>query len=222
MRDNSNITERGTYHQAPILAFDTSSSACSVALQTHHHIESIHTHAPMQHGKLILSMIQTLLQKTKLTIAQLNAVAYGVGPGRFTGVRLASSVAQSIQLGTKCRLIAISSLVIYAQTVFIEHPSYTKICVALDARMGQVYWGQYEVNQQGYVVLIGQEQTATPEEIMVAITIADCGVGDGWEVYKERLISRIGFTPQHLLPAQLPNAKAILKLAEINNNHSRL
>jgi tRNA threonylcarbamoyladenosine biosynthesis protein TsaB len=197
-----------------LLAFDTSSPACSVALldtakPAGEQILSLHKIMPMQQGKLILPMINTILSSSFLTLHDLDAIAYGRGPGSFTGIRIASSVAQGLGFATKFRLIPISSLAAIAQTAYLEQ-QWAYLLVALDARMGGVYWAQYKVNQLGLVELIGREEVSAPETVgMPENTNNWYGVGDGWEKYN------LGIQPKATNSKLLPTAQAILSLARV-------
>ena len=208
-----------------ILAFDTSSSACSVALQNGDKINYLNKIAPMQQARLILPMIQELLHSSALTLKQLDAIAYGCGPGSFTGMRIASSVAQGIGLATNVPIIRISSLAAIAQAAFLEQ-QWTKLLVALDARMQETYWAIYELGKHGRVELVEEEQACAPKKVTIPESISRilrdsdgkkldwCGVGDGWEKYREALVMRLGFEPQAINASQLPTAIAILELAK--------
>lgn len=197
-----------------ILAFDTSTIACSVALQKGEEIQSLHTIAPMQQAKLILPMIHKLLDSFALTPEDLNMVAYGGGPGSFTGIRIANSVAQGIGFAAQKPLIRVSSLAILAQAAFLEYQC-KQVLVAVDARMDQLYWATYKATNTGYMELMGQEQLCLPRDINVPEGKNWCGVGDGWEKYKEGLIQRLDFKMDTLYPSQLPTAHALLQLAKI-------
>lgn len=206
-----------------ILAFETSSSACSVALlndaQNLDHIEALHKNAPQQQGHLVLSMIQELLQNAELTFTELDALAFGCGPGSFTGIRIASSVAQGIGFAAGLPIIQISSLAAMAQTAYDQF-QWPTLLTALDAHMKQVYFATYEVNPYGLVELIGEEQLIDWDNPKGNVKIACdkvenvAGIGNGWEHYAASLINGLGFQPQTIDPFILPTAKAILKLAK--------
>ncbi|TAK77118.1 MAG: tRNA (adenosine(37)-N6)-threonylcarbamoyltransferase complex dimerization subunit type 1 TsaB [Gammaproteobacteria bacterium] len=199
-----------------ILAFDTSSSACSVALQHDEVVHTLHTIAPMQQTKLILPMIQEVLDTASLTLNQLDAIAYSCGPGSFTGIRIASSVAQGIGLAVGLPIIQISSLAAIAQTAFMER-QWTTLLVALDARMDQIYWARYKINPAGLAEIAGQEVLCAPEAIPLDATIGPevAAVGEGWEKYGDRITTRLGFSVPAMHSAQLPHARAILALAKV-------
>lgn len=196
-----------------ILAFDTS-SACSIALQQGHQVKAMHEIAPMQQARLILPMIQELLDSSSLMLSQLDAIAYGCGPGSFTGIRIASSVAQGLSFAAQLPIIKISSLAALAQAVFLEQ-KWPRLLVAVDARMGEVYWASYEVNPSGSVKLLDQEIVCAPDLITVPEGENWYAVGDGWDSYSEIMIKRLGFKPQAVHSKSLPTAEAVLKLASI-------
>lgn len=200
-----------------ILAFDTSTSACSVAL----YIEdspaggqtfSTHEIIPKQHTLAILPMIQSLLDSAGTTVEALDAIAFGCGPGSFTGIRIAASLAQGLAFAGSLPVIPISSLAATAQAATMQH-GWQHILVAVDARMSQVYWGAFQV-QDGMVSPVFPEEIADPASVQVPPAGAWCGVGDGWCVYNDQLISAVGNTPQQIDSEGVPSAEAILILAK--------
>lgn len=215
-----------------LLAFDTSTSVCSVGLlddsrSAGDQVKSLARTATMQQGKLILPMINELLETFNVTLNALDAVAFGCGPGSYTGLRIASSVAQSLSVVAHLPLISISSLAAIAQTGFLVHPHMTNLLVALDARMMQVYWGAYQVNAQGYVELIGKEGVYNPKEVPNpndTIAMTQCssnvrpqhwqGLGNGWSIYGETLGSALEISPSQLDEITYPSAEALLALAQ--------
>ena len=112
------VVEKSVTSPMKILAFDTSTSACSIALLNHEQITSFHEIAPMQHTKIILPQIKQLLLNAKLELNQLDAIAYGCGPGSFTGIRIANSIAQALAFAQDKPLIQISSLAVLAQSAY--------------------------------------------------------------------------------------------------------
>lgn len=164
-----------------ILAFDTSSSYCSVALND----KMWHQHAPMQQAQLLLPMIDEGLRSENINKNQLDAIAFGCGPGSFTGIRIATSIAQGLGYALNIPLIPVSSLAGLAQAA-CNHHGWQKIAVAVDARMQEIYYAQYQVNADGLVELVGKEQLCAPEKI-VPCGSEWHGVGDAWEAYANRL-----------------------------------
>lgn len=197
-----------------ILAIDTSGVACSVALfigadfASGRMIDS-HKIAPKQQANLILPLITELLSAQSLTFNELDAIAYGAGPGSFTGLRLASSVAQAIGFAANIPIIAVSSLAAFAQSVYLLH-GWSRVLVALDGRKDQLYWAAYQLGEGGHMALSGaSERLISPEEAQIEDGGEWYGAGDAWEIYRDKM----GMAPVEISPVQAPLAKAILALA---------
>ncbi len=195
-----------------LLAFDTATDLCSVALWCDGQVTARQAMAPRRHGEFILPMINAILAENGIAVAHLDALAFGRGPGTFTGVRMAASVAQGIAFAIDLPVIPISTLATVAQTAWLNLRSAsplpnklldgkqasswkpTHIAVALDARMDEVYFATYRL-QKDTVVLLGNEQVIAPS----ATTLPDVGmgseisqhhwvgVGSGFKAYKEAL-----------------------------------
>lgn len=197
-----------------ILALETSSAACSVALYLDGKIFSLHRVAPMQQTHLLLPMIDELLTRENVTLADLDAIAYGTGPGSFTGMRIASSTTQGLAFAVNLPVIPVSSLAAIAQAAHetMQNQAYL---VAVDARMGQIYWACYLATDAGCVTLAGEEALCSPTNVTVVERklYEYAGIGDGWQPYRETLCQALGFTPVVIHHAQLPTAEAVLKLS---------
>lgn len=192
-----------------ILALDTSSSACSIALLVNNTVKSQHQDAPMQQAQLILPMIDDLLKSEKIELNQLDAIAFGCGPGSFTGIRIATSIAQGLAYAMQIPLIPISSLAALAQAAFVDL-GWKNLFVAIDARIQEVYCAKYKANSHGLVELIGQERVCSPSEIQCEVDSDEwSGVGNAWQIY----VDKMTFHPQQTDFTQLPTAKAIIQLA---------
>lgn len=203
-----------------LLAFDTSTAACSVALldtskSTTQQIYSLHQIQPQQQGKLILPMIHAVLESASVSMQELNAIAYGCGPGSYTGVRIACSVAQGIGLATDCRVLAISSLAAMAQAAY-QAFQWRHLLVALDAHMQEIYWSAYHVSDLGYVELSGQEEVLNPLNVRMPHDKVDWyGIGDGWGKYGEILSNQADERLKSINIELLPTAEAMLGLAKL-------
>ncbi|HVE44111.1 MAG TPA: tRNA (adenosine(37)-N6)-threonylcarbamoyltransferase complex dimerization subunit type 1 TsaB [Gammaproteobacteria bacterium] len=195
-----------------LLLLDTSTSACTVALLKGEAVHLQHHVAPMQHAKLILPMIDALLKESHLTCADLDAVAYGVGPGSFTGTRIANSTAQGIGFACQLPIVPLSSLACLAQTAVKKH-GWQKLLVAVDARMNQIYWAKYVRSETGEVSLVGEEQLSLPSKVTVPADGDWYAVGDAWEKYASVLETRLGFRPVEIGATLLPEADACIGLA---------
>ncbi len=190
------------------LAIETSSIACSVALAIDDEIFALHRIAPQQQSQMILPLIDELLKSKNIALNQLDALAFGCGPGSFTGVRIATSITQGLAYALNLPVIPISSLAALAQTTYQEK-GYKKLLVAVDARIQEVYWATYEVNENALVVLRGNEHVSPPEDIIVSDDNWH-GAGNAWEVYA----NNIAYQPIACHPHCLPTAGSIAILAK--------
>ncbi len=192
-----------------ILAIETSSTACSLAVCWNGNSKSVHTIMPMQQTQHVLPMIESLLKETDITLAELNAIAFGCGPGSFTGVRVAVSVAQGLGYALSIPLIPVSSLAGLAQAA-ADELGWKKLLVAVDARMQEIYCGAYIVNPEGLVQLQQEERVCLPQTFTFVADRKWYGVGDAWGVYQEQFSVK----PTEYDVTRMPMAAGILKLAQ--------
>ena len=129
-----------------ILALETSSPACSVALLSETGSRVRHEVLSLKQTSCLLSFIEEVLGPDR---DSLDALAWGCGPGSFTGLRVAAGVVQALGFAKQWPVMNISSLAALAQTAYLEH-GWKRLLVAVDARMNEVYWGVYHINQEGY------------------------------------------------------------------------
>lgn len=154
-----------------ILALDTSGSACSVALWSDAGLLIGHEEtAQRQHTQRLLPMIKSLLLEAEVNMSSLDAIAYGRGPGSFTGIRIAAGVAQGLAFGIDCPVIPVSTLAALALRMY--QPSETAqpaFACCLDARMGEVYWGEYIIDETHADLALpqGPERVCAPEQVAV-------------------------------------------------------
>ncbi|MGE5155108.1 MAG: tRNA (adenosine(37)-N6)-threonylcarbamoyltransferase complex dimerization subunit type 1 TsaB [Bdellovibrio bacteriovorus] len=174
-----------------LLGLDTSGEACSAALLADNVISQRLERAPRRHGELILPMAESLLAERGLRLSDLDAIAFSRGPGSFTGVRIAVAVAQGIAFGAGLDTVPVSTLAALAQG---EHrrSGRRRILAALDARMGEVYWGCFELGPDGVMVPLGQELVCPPDRVPTPLGPGWWGVGPGWAVYTQVLRDRVG------------------------------
>ena len=195
-----------------LLAIETSSAACSAALSIDGQVVERHALAPRQHATLILPMIESLLVEADLTAAQLDACAFGCGPGSFTGVRIAASVIQGIAFAAGLPVVPVSTLAVLAQGGMRES-GQTHMLAALDARKAEVYWGMYQQADNGLVVLRGEEEVCAPETVAVPETEDWVGVGSGWAAYGEALGRQAGDSLVRVMHDLEPRACDVATLA---------
>lgn len=174
-----------------LLAIDTSTEACSAAVGITDQVITRYELAPRKHAELILPMIDSLLCEAGLTFSQLDALAFGCGPGSFTGLRIAAGVIQGIAFGADLPVVPVSSLATLAQVANRELGA-EKIVVGFDARMQEVYWAMYRVDTHGLVRLNGKEVVCKPDDVPLPDNSGWTGVGSAWQVYDRTLQDRFG------------------------------
>lgn len=172
-----------------ILAIDTATEACSVALWDNGNISAHFELCPREHTQRILPMVQAILTQGGIALNQLDALAFGRGPGSFTGVRIGIGVAQGLALGAGLPLTGVSTLATMAEGAW-RKTGATRVLAAIDARMGEVYWAEYQRDGQG--VWHGEESEATLKPEAVARRLRQLQgswvtVGTGWQVCRESL-----------------------------------
>jgi tRNA threonylcarbamoyladenosine biosynthesis protein TsaB len=194
-----------------LLALDTASELCSVALDCDGNITERNVLAGNTHSRLILPMIDELLAAAQLTAADLNGLAFGRGPGSFTGVRIATGVIQGLAFGLNLNVAPVSTLAAIAQDFFDEQTNSQQLLVAVDARMNEIFWAVYQRDAQGYAQLIADEQVSRAEEIKLPVYInLDAGLGSAWAIYETALRQHAGDIACY--PDRLPQARAIARL----------
>ncbi len=140
-----------------------------------------------RHSELILVMVQEVLAEAELQLTQLDAIAFGRGPGSFTGLRIAAGVTQGLAFGAGLPVVPVSSLAALAQGV--DAP---RVLASFDARMNQVYWAEYTRNNQGLVEVHGEEIVTAPKDVPLPRDNDWVGAGSGWDQYNEVLLTRLG------------------------------
>jgi tRNA threonylcarbamoyladenosine biosynthesis protein TsaB len=198
-----------------LLALDTSADACSVALLWDGTVVERLETAPRRHGELILGMVEDLLAQAGIGLASLDAIAFGRGPGSFTGVRIAVSVAQGIAFGAGLPTVPVSTLAALAQGELRRH-GRIRVLAALDARMGEVYWGPYERGPDGLMAPCPgpecEERVSPPGEVPVPPGEGWWGAGSGWAAYGEALASRLGTGLMGTSPEAICQAQDIARV----------
>jgi tRNA threonylcarbamoyladenosine biosynthesis protein TsaB len=200
-------------NELKILALDTATEACSAALQVGESIYARWEEAPRDHTKKILPMVQALLDEAGITLSELDAIAFGRGPGSFTGVRIGVGVAQGLAFGAGVPLIGISTLAAMAQGAH-RLEGAERVVSAIDARMGEIYIGRYLL-QDGLMVLDGEERVTAPEAVAQEETLSGLwfSTGTGFETYAE-LLNGLADDQRPCPAARLPAAQDMLPLAK--------
>lgn len=149
-----------------ILAIDTSTDACSVAVSFQGNIIGYDEIIPKAHTKILLPMVDRLLKEVGLELAALDAFAFGRGPGSFTGVRIACSVIQALSFGMKKPVIPVSTLRALAQGAYREL-GVEQVFATLDARLQEVYWGLFRKDSQGIMQPVSDEKVQSRDRIQL-------------------------------------------------------
>jgi tRNA threonylcarbamoyladenosine biosynthesis protein TsaB len=200
-----------------LLAIDTSSIACTVAVRVGDALVARHEEQPREHTRLLMPMIRDALQEADVQLGDLDAIVLGNGPGSFIGMRIAASVSQGLAYGAGLKIIPVSSLAAVAAEVFATSDA-EEVAVAQDAHMNEVYLGLFARGDKGQPVPIAAERLHKQEPISeLAAGTKDLRVtaGEGWQRYPKLLTlneSRFGGQSKVLYP----HAKYLLTLADSN------
>ena len=198
-----------------LLAIETSTPACSAALSIDGVVLERYALAPRQHAALMLTMIESLLLEAGIAVTELDAVAFGRGPGSFTGVRIAASVIQGIAFAADLPVVPVSTLA--ALALGGMHITETKqVMTALDARKDEVYWGCFSAADNGAVVLQDAEVVCAPVDISCPDSGDWVGVGSGWEAHGDSLMQQAAERVVRVLPDFEPRAGDVARLAVID------
>lgn len=194
-----------------ILAIETSTEVASAALLGQRGLFSRESAGVHTHSESILPMVQDLLREAGIALAQCDAIAFGVGPGSFTGVRTACGVVQGLAFGAGLQVAPIVTLEAMAQACFDANGAQDVLAI-LDARMGEVYWAQYR-----YVD--GRWQTVAAPTLSAAEAVAPVGTplacGNGLTAYAEAFAAPAFDVFSGRLPAIMPSAAQIAVLGSI-------
>jgi tRNA threonylcarbamoyladenosine biosynthesis protein TsaB len=192
-----------------ILAIDTATEACSVALRLGNQHLSLIEVCPQQHAQKILLMTDQLLAEAGVSLQQLDGLAFGQGPGSFTGVRIATSIVQGFALATSLPVVGVSTLAAMAQAV-MTHEVADEVAVAIDARMNEVYFARYKAHES-MPVMVGEESVVAPSDVAQLLGGAPrFYAGTGWSAY-DVLVRLVN----HQAPReQYPSAEHMLMMAE--------
>lgn len=194
-----------------LLAIETATEACSVALIHGDELIARSEIAPRRHTELVLPMADELLAEAGISRHALDAIAVGHGPGAFTGVRLAVSLAQGMALALDLPVITISSLAALA----LEAPEEegTAILAVIDARMGEIYAASYRRDDNGGLIALDDERIATADALELPVADAWQVVGSGWATYATALSQRLTGTLHSADGLRYPQAAHVAELA---------
>lgn len=193
-----------------LLALDTSSDACSIALQIGDDIFEQHVVKAREHTRIVMPMIQNLLRDARIDLQNLDAIVLGNGPGSFIGMRIAASVAQGLAFGSGLKIVPVSSMAAVAAQV-LDTCSTSQVIVAQDAHMNEVYLGIYQDDGEGLTVAVGEEVLQPVGKIDRLLESGMLAAGKAWQKYPE-LLELNRYAISDAIEVHYPNARYLLGL----------
>ena len=193
-----------------LLALDTSTECCSAALLLGDELTLREELTERSHAELILPFVDQLLGSAGLSLRDLDGIAFGRGPGAFTGLRIAAGVAQGLAYAAGLRVAPVSSLAAVAVRVPAVHGDTVLVCN--DARMGELYWGHFVIGTAGLVTPLDAERVGSPGSIQ-PLADARHAAGNGLARH-EALRAALETRGLRLHEALYPRADAIARLGE--------
>jgi tRNA threonylcarbamoyladenosine biosynthesis protein TsaB len=193
-----------------LLAIETATETCSVALSINGEVRQRYQHAPRQHAELLLPWVEQLLAEAGLGFASLDAIAFSRGPGSFTSLRIGIGIVQGLAWASDRPVIPVSSLAATAQTAVEEGVDFA--LVALDARMNEVFTGTFEVNSNGIMIPVTAERVCPAEDIPLPERSETCGIGNGFDRYDA--LKALSGRLSGVRPDIWPKASSVLRLAQ--------
>lgn len=188
-----------------ILALDTSTEYCSAALWLDGDERQCLEHAGQRHSQLLLPMVDRLLGEASLTVRRLDGIAAAIGPGSFTGLRIATAVGQGLAFGADLPVVPVGTLVALAEGCDAD-----QVAAALDARMGEVYFGAFRRAAAGFEPVI-EPMLATPDAVPRLPSGRWVGCGIGFDRFGAALTARLG--PIEILHDRHPEARCVARIA---------
>jgi len=193
-----------------LLAIETATETCSVALSVDGEVLERYQQAPRQHAELLLPWVGELLAEAGLAYASLDAIAFSRGPGSFTSLRIGIGVVQGLAWAADRPVIPVSSLAATAQAAAAD--GIRAALVALDARMDEVFTGVFEVNENGIMQPAAAELVCPPETVGVPDLAEIFGIGNGFQRYGALVALAAQLKGVHT--DVWPKASSVLQLAQ--------
>ncbi len=189
-----------------VLALDTSTEYCSVALWQHGVVIERCDLVGQRHSELLMEMVDLLLRDADVKLAQLDGIAFGMGPGSFTGVRIACGSTQGLALGANLPVTGVCTLQALAEASGNSH-----VVAVLDARMGELYLAAYEKREREWISVI-EPCLCRPEDAPILPGVDWSGVGSGFLSHREALVRRYAGQLKGIDGSAIPRAAAIAVL----------
>jgi tRNA threonylcarbamoyladenosine biosynthesis protein TsaB len=193
-----------------LLAIETATETCSVALSVNGQVIERFQHAPRQHAELLLPWVGLLLAEAGLGYASLDAIAFSRGPGSFTSLRIGIGVVQGLAWAADRPVVPVSSLAATAQSAVGDGVDVA--LVALDARMNEVFTGVFEANESGIMIPASAEAVCPPEDVRVPALSKPCGIGNGFDRYEA--LGALSSQLRSIRSDVWPRAASVLQLAQ--------
>ena len=194
-----------------LLAIETSTEACSVALDRDGEVLERCEHAPMKHAEIILPAVTSLLAEAGVRMSDLDGIAFGRGPGSFTSLRIGIGVVQGLAWGVDIPVVPVSSLAAVAQVVADARPLVTgdRIVVAMDARMNEVFHAPFTYSKDQSIEAAGEEGVSSPSDVIAEPPFI--AAGNGFDRYDE--LAALAKRATAAVTDAWPRAGAVAKLA---------
>lgn len=193
-----------------ILAIETATPSCSAALRIDGDVVVRAEVGNNIHSQVLLGMIDSLFAEAQLSAQDLDAVSVGQGPGSFTGLRIGVGVGQGLAFGANCPMIGVSSL----DALALQAPGNTSIIAAIDARMGEVYWCEYEKNA-GRIERLSELNVTPPADVRFSdADVEGVLVGNAWSAYPDKFSALRERSTEIQSSIVYPSAGSLLCLAE--------
>ena len=195
-----------------ILAIDTATEACSVALSIDGVISERYEVAGREHTQKLMPQVASLLADAGVNFSQLDGIACGIGPGSFAGLRIGVGYVKGLALALDRPVFGVSSLAMLALRALRETGA-ERALAAIDARMGEVYFCAYRASAEAGVVALAAPQVCAPSKVPAQDSARYVATGSGWATHAPALLSVIGVTPVAIHADALPQASDALRLA---------
>lgn len=194
-----------------LLAIETSADFCSVAALRGETMSFRHEQAGQRQAEMILGMVDAVLAEARLAFEDVGGIAYGAGPGSFTGLRIACGVTQGLALSRGIPVVGVGTLLALAEEA-AEEESGDRFVACLDAHMGEVYHAAYRKSRAGWEE-VSAPGIHRPETVPAVPGDGWVGCGNGFAVLDGRVAARYGARLSVVRPGLLPTARAVLRIA---------
>ncbi len=195
-----------------LLAIDTATEACSLAILAGERVFRRHVVAGREQTMVLLPLLKELMDEAQMAFASLDGIVCGVGPGSFAGVRVGVGFVKGLALARDVPVVPVMSLASLAQGA-MHRSGQVRVAVCIDARMGEVYAGTFERDARGLAIAIDAPKVCKPDQLDVRLEAPWVATGTGWRTYGDVLRARCATPPSAIEGDALPEAGDALVLA---------